>query len=277
MARSIKKFRLELLRFVLVACSLLIACSLQLTPRALAKSPASDSPRVPVVVELFTSEGCSSCPPADVLLQKLEADQPVPEAQIIGLEEHVDYWNHDGWVDPYSSPEWTERQQTYVSLIKKDAYTPELVIDGQFQFLGNEPREAMVEIEEAARAEKTAVSISPVDSDEKSARFHVSVGKLAGETAGDVAEVWMAVTEDGLHSSVSRGENAGQELKHVATLRWLHKLGVASGNGTQTSYTAEASVKLNSRWNVENLHATVFVQKKKSRQIIGAASTKVKG
>jgi hypothetical protein len=176
-------FRLALLAVIV------IACSLQFSSRALAKNAADESPHVPVIVELFTSEGCSSCPPADVLLQKLEADQPVPGTQIIGLEEHVDYWNHDGWVDPYSSPEWTDRQQTYVSLIKKDPYTPELVIDGRFQFVGNDPREAIVEIEEAARAEKTEASITPANSDPKSARFNVSVGKLAGRDGRRVAFV----------------------------------------------------------------------------------------
>lgn len=263
--------------FLVLSFALFVTGNAEFAARASAQNPPAESPRKPVIVELFTSEGCSSCPPADVLLQKLEADQPVRGAQIIGLEEHVDYWNHDGWFDPYSSPEWTDRQQNYVSLIKKDPYTPELVVDGQFQFVGNEPREAVVEIEEAARAEKTEVSITPANADAKSARFNVSVGKLAADSDGDVAEVWLAVTEDGLHSSVNRGENAGRELKHVATLRWLHKIGIAAATkDAQVSYTGEPVVKINSRWNLENLHVTIFVQKKKGRQIVGAASSKVK-
>lgn len=244
--------------------------------RATAQNTSTGAQTKPIIVELFTSEGCSSCPPADVLLQKLEADQPVRGAQIIGLEEHVDYWNHDGWNDPYSSPEWTERQQTYATMIKKDPYTPELVVDGQYQFLGSDPREALVEISEAMRAEKTEVSIARASEDEKSEHFHVSVGKIAGDPGDDPAEVWLAVTEDGLHSSVSRGENAGRELNHVSTLRSLHKIGVATDKDAQFSYTGDPVVKLNSHWNRESLHVTIFVQKKRSHQIIGAASTKIK-
>lgn len=263
--------------FLILTFPLFVAGNAEIVSRASARNLPADSARKPVIVELFTSEGCSSCPPADVLLQKLEADQPVPEAQIIGLEEHVDYWNHDGWVDPYSSPEWTDRQQNYVNLIRKDPYTPELVIDGQFQFVGNEPREALVGIQEAARAVKTQVSITPGNVDAKSARFDVSVGKLAGDGSGDIAEVWLAVTEDGLHSSVRHGENAGRELMHVATLRWLHRIGIAAAaKDSQVSYTGEPEVKINSQWKLENLHVTIFVQKKKSRQIIGAASLRFK-
>lgn len=243
---------------------------------AKAKAQASpDAGRKPVIVELFTSEGCSSCPPADVLLQKLQAQQPVAGAEIIALEEHVDYWNHDGWVDPFSSPEWTHRQEEYTALFKKDAYTPELVVDGQSQFVGNDEREAQLEIEKAARAVKTEVAIASGKSEGKgSQRFTVSVGKLTGNKAGDVAEVWLAVTEDGLHSSVSLGENAGHVLNHVATLRSLRKIGVAEANGT---FTGDVLVKFNSHWAADNLHVTVFVQQKKSREILGAASTKIKG
>jgi hypothetical protein len=231
-----------------------------------------------VVVELFTSEGCSSCPPADALLRKLEAQQPVGGAEIIALEEHVDYWNHDGWIDPYSSQEWTQRQQTYVTLVKNDAYTPELVVDGHSQFVGNNPQEAVREIEKAARGVKTDVAIASGKPNAKgSQRFTVSVGRLAGNAPDDVAEVWLAVTEDGLHSSVSRGENAGHVLHHVATLRSLHKIGVADASGASISFTGDTRVKFDSHWNVESLHVLIFVQKKKSREILGAASIRIKG
>jgi hypothetical protein len=243
---------------------LIIACS-AFPAKAKAQTPAVEAGRRPVVVELFTSEGCSSCPPADALLQRLEEQQPVPGAEVIALEEHVDYWNHDGWVDPYSSPEWTERQQVYVTLIKKDAYTPELVVDGRSQFVGNNEREARLEIEKAARGVKTEVAITSANPDAKgSQRFTVSVGKLSGNTAHEVAEVWLAITEDGLHSSVSRGENSGRVLHHVATLRSLHKIGVADASAASVSFTEDTLVKFNSHWDPENLRVTVFVQEKKA-------------
>ncbi|MGB0005890.1 MAG: DUF1223 domain-containing protein, partial [Candidatus Sulfotelmatobacter sp.] len=179
---------------------------------------AANAARNPVVVELFTSEGCSSCPPADLLLQKLVQQQPIADAEIIALEEHVDYWNHDGWVDPYSSSEWTERQQAYADVFKDDPYTPEAVVNGRSQFVGNNRGEVEAEIKKAAGNLKTEVRITAASSDANGGqRFHVSVEKLAGNSAGDVAEIWLAVTEDGLHSSVMRGENAGRVLQHVAT------------------------------------------------------------
>jgi hypothetical protein len=210
-------------------------------------------------------------------LQKLAAQQPLSGVEIIALEEHVDYWNHDGWVDPFSSPEWTQRQTAYTALSKQDAYTPELVIDGQSQFVGSDEREADLEIEKAAHSVKTEVAIASGKAEGKgSQRFTVSVGKLAGNKNGDVAEVWLAVTEDGLHSSVSLGENAGHVLHHVATLRSLRKIGAADANGVSMSFTGDTLVKFNSHWDPANLHVTVFVQEKKSRVILGAASTKIK-
>jgi hypothetical protein len=97
------------------------------------------------------------------------------------------------------------------------------------------------------------------------------VGKLVGNKPGDAVEVWLAVTEDGLHSDVSRGENAGHVLHHTATLRSLHKIGVADASGASASFTGDTLVKFDSHWDMKNVHVVAFVQEKKSREILGAA------
>jgi hypothetical protein len=237
-----------------------------------AQGSSANAGRKPVLVELFTSEGCSSCPPADALLQTLLAKQPVHGAEIVALEEHVDYWNRLGWIDPYSSAKWTERQSAYAAKFGNDAYTPELVVDGRVNFVGSNAREAEREIEKASLETQTAITIAPKESDQNGSKnFSISVARIEGAEAGDAAEVWLAVTEDGLRSSVSAGENEGRVLNHIATLRSLRKIGVAEMNAA-SSYSGISQVKLDPRWNAANTRITVFVQGSRSREILGAAS-----
>jgi hypothetical protein len=240
--------------------------------------PAAQTDRAPVLVELFTSEGCSTCPPADTLLSKLESLQPIDGAQIIALEEHVDYWNHDGWVDSYSSADWTLRQQAYVDRFKgKSPFTPQMIVDGQSQFVGNNAREAQTAIEEAAHRPKTQISISGAATEKSDVqRVEIHVGNSSGGATQEPADVWIAVTEDGLESAVKAGENAGKDLHHVATLRTLHKVGAVSGKDSSPLVLTQ-QVKLKSSWKKENLHIVVFVQERKSLHVLGAASARVAG
>src|SRR5258708_29642967 len=184
----------------------------------------SASARVPVVLELFTSEGCWSCPPADALLARLEEEQPVAGAEIIALEEHVDYWDHQGWIDPFSSAQWTQRQQGYASGFgDRGVYTPELVVNGRSGFVGSHEGYAYRAIVGECAQPRTPISFTLKSEKRDQAHLKIEVGKLQGAQPGDVGEVWVAITEKALHSAVSGGENSGHDLHHAAVVRWLHK------------------------------------------------------
>jgi len=248
------------------------------TPAAAAQTAAQPD-RTPVLVELFTSEGCSNCPPADALLTKLESAQPIPGAEVIALEEHVDYWNHDGWVDAYSSSEWTVRQQDYVARFKGDTpFTPQMIVDGQSQFVGNSARDAQAAIQEAARRPKTQISITidpAANSKNDAQRVEIRVGNMSS-AAQEPADLWLAVTESNLETAVKAGENAGKNVRHAAVLRSLHKIGSVPVKSS-SPFVSTQQVKLKSSWKKQNLHIVVFVQERKSLHILGAASTLVPG
>ena len=240
-----------------------------------AEPKSADNPS-PVVVELFTSEGCSSCPPADALLVKLTERQRSEQERVVALEEHVDYWDQLGWKDPFSSHEWTGRQESYAATFSRgNVYTPQMVVDGRVEFVGSREGEARRVIEEQARKPKASVSVTQANSSDGKERFSVHVGKLADSRADDTPEVWLAVTETGLHSEVTRGENAGEDLHHAAVVRTLRKIGVANAKDPETSFAGEATVAFDRGWKRDNVRAVVFVQEKNSREIVGAAETKV--
>src|ERR1044071_3136232 len=114
----------------------------------------------PVLVELFTSEGCSSCPPADEVLSKLDKTQLIQGVEVIALGEHVDYWNKLGWLDPYSSAEFSTRQNNYADAFGRDSvYTPQMIVDGQDEFVGANWNKAREAIMKAARLPKAKIEI----------------------------------------------------------------------------------------------------------------------
>src|SRR5947209_9582072 len=134
----------------------------------LAKTTEPGVPRRTVVVELFTSEGCSSCPPADELLGHLRQELSAKNIQVIPLGFHVDYWNRLGWKDRFSSADFTQRQEEYTRALKVDGpYTPEMVVDGAVEFVGNDAGRAQSTIrQQASQLETAQVKIAPAGADQ---------------------------------------------------------------------------------------------------------------
>ena len=225
-----------------------------------------------VLVELFTSEGCSSCPPADKVLAGLDQNQPVNGAEIIALSEHVDYWNLLGWRDPVSSAHFSQRQSEYARAFGiEDIYTPQMVVDGRAQFVGSKLAPVLDEIAKSARSPKANVMIAIKTSVAKSTTFTVRVEGVPDLRRGDKADVMLALAESGLLSKVSRGENSGRDLTHSAVTRKLIKIGAIDDR----SFSAEPTVQLNSEWKRKDLKAVAFVQERTSRRVLGAAAVKI--
>jgi hypothetical protein len=240
------------------------------TMRPAAQVQSTQAVRNPVVVELFTSEGCSSCPPADQLLAKLEEQQPIENVEIIPLEEHVTYWNQGGWLDPYSSDVFTARQSVYAGMLSKgNSYTPQMIVDGETELIGSRAAQAVNSIERAGIQKKVEVTVTPGEAIKGAQTFQVKVGALPNASGGDAPEVWLAVTETGLHNQVKGGENSGQDLHHAAVVRDLRRIGTAKGPG-ETSFSADERVKIDKSWKRENTHVVVFLQDKKSKKVLGA-------
>ncbi len=220
----------------------------------------------PVVVELFTSEGCSSCPPADALLSQYVKSSPVSGVEVIALGEHVDYWNHGGWADPFSAASFSARQSDYSNAFHLDSvYTPQIIVDGKAQLVGSDGDAAETAIRRAARLPKAQVSVAET----QPGQLAVHVGHLPSSASNDPAEVYLAVTEDNLSSSVGGGENAGRHLTHSAVVRELVPLGTVTGS----TFSASPTVTIKSGWRRGHLHAVIFAQERASRRIIGAAET----
>src|SRR5215467_5272038 len=153
----------------------------------------------PVIVELFTSEGCSSCPPADDVLTRLVATQPVPGVQIIALGEHVDYWDRLGWRDAFSSATFSQRQNEYADRVFRSGniYTPQLVVNGRQELVGSDYRGAVAAISKAAQTSgRLRVSISIESSAQPSVRLRASTADRA--PLKGAAEIWLAVIENDL-------------------------------------------------------------------------------
>jgi hypothetical protein len=254
--RLVRRFR---------CASFALAAGLPLLPAG----SRAEVPAAPVLIELFTAEGCSSCPPADHFLQQLDTTQPVPGAHLIVLSEHVDYWDRQGWPDPYASTVFTERQKAYERSLKvSEPFTPQFVIDGTTDMRLSRRERISGQLLAAAAAAKIPVSIESLDfggGEAPAIKGVVSVAALTGDRS---CELFVGIALDHADTQVLRGENRGQHLTHVAVLRELVRIGaVAPGAASHQPF----SVALRPDLARTPLRVIAFVQQPGLGAVLGAA------
>ena len=251
--------------------SVMVVLSMGAWILALAPQPLHGSDaRTPDLVELFTSEGCSSCPPADRFLQELDG-QPIQGAEMIVLSEHVDYWNHIGWKDPYSASFYSQRQSAYARRFGLDSvYTPQMVVDGTSEFVGSNSGLADKAFRKALGVAKLPVHLSSISADASNTlQAHVETGTLEASMGAREADVYVAVTLDRAESQVSAGENSGHRLTHVSVVKSLTKIGaLKQGQGL----AQDVQLKLERGSDSRGLRLIAFVQEPRQGRVLGAAA-----
>jgi hypothetical protein len=226
---------------------------------------------VPILVELFTAEGCSSCPAADVLLEKMIESQPATGAELVGLGEHVDYWDNLGWKDRFSSAKLTARQQGYAARFKTgEVYTPQMIVDGREAFVGNDLNAARRAIETASALPHGVIHVAIETSAGNTLSVSVAAAQLPPLTPGDHADLVVAIIEDHLRTEVKRGENQGRTLTHAAVVRTLQTIGEASGDAA-----SRTRITLSSDWRRDSLKVVAFAQERGSRRVLATAALAV--
>jgi hypothetical protein len=230
--------------------------------------PVQAAPVNPILVELFTSEGCSDCPPADAFLRALDSAQPIPGAQLIVLEEHVDYWDDQGWRDPFSSHALTLRQSEYVDRLRvqKGPYTPQMVVDGGEAFVGSDRAQAGRAFAKEVSVPKISVQISSLHVEGGKVLAHIDVGALPSK-----GEVFVAVALDHAESQVSRGENGGRRLDHVAVVERLTSVGMAKKGAP---FSKDVAIKMDHP--EKDYRVIGFIQQADTGKVLGAAAAHVK-
>jgi hypothetical protein len=277
--KNIKRLAGGMMRFsfeiaLVLALSVLAVISVQYVHGASAPALTGrdDGSRTPVLIELFTSEGCSSCPPADALLEKLDRSQPVNGAELIVLSEHVDYWNDIGWKDPYSSHEYSERQSAYAAHFGRSGiYTPQMVVDGHSDLVGSDERGAIEAVENETRFVKVPLSLSGLHFENNKVSMHVEAGPLEPSMGARSANLYLAIADESDVSQVSRGENAGRTLKHVAVLRSLVPVGTVN-KADKVSKDVTVNVSNESRG---RLRVVGIIQEQSAGRVLGVASARL--
>ena len=220
-------------------------------------------PPTTVVLELFTSQGCSSCPPADTLLTELGKHD-----EIIALAFHVDYWNHLGWRDPFSQRSWSRRQERYAEAqFRGRVYTPQLIVNGRTHVVGSN-RTEVAALLQASQTEQPKAALrlkwqpgQPVAHIEAKLDFRVD-GKL---------DLNVAIVENGLDTAVARGENARRKLHNDFIVRSLETVASLAGTPGSTHH----SYQIPARWQGKGVQLVAFLQHPDSMQIFAGAKSAV--
>jgi len=216
----------------------------------------------PVLIELYTAERCPSCPPADKNLAFFEKEQPFQQAEIITLSLHVDYSNFDTRKDKFSSPIFSRRQDIYAQKFRIGSiFTPQMVVDGEFQFAGGNLEKAQKAIIEAAKMQKAKIEIVRAED-----KFNIKISELPKH---ENTTVFLAIAEDGLASNIFGAENTIERREYTSVLRELKSLGMLGAQ--QNNLEIEAIMQYQPNWKKENLKLIVFVQENLSRKILGVS------
>jgi len=242
-----------------------------IAPKIYAAPEASAAPEdSPVVLELFTSEGCSSCPPADELLSKIGATS----TGVIPLAYHVDYWDSSAWSDPFSSGQWTARQSVYVRAMGlSGAYTPQMVINGRWQCVGSDPGGIARAIAIARTTPPPGlVTLRTTPPPTGSHKLNVSVSaRIVRKTGDKPLIVLLVIYENGLVAKIGAGENGGHQVRYDYTVRKVvpvFELSAAAGSALENEF----SVDLDPSWKLDRLGAAAFIQDENSLAIDGAVT-----
>jgi hypothetical protein len=218
-----------------------------------------------VLVELFTSEGCSDCPPADALLAELDSKQFVSGAEAIVLSEHVTYWDHQGWRDPFSLDAMTQRQEAYVRRFGlESAYTPQMVVDGTSQFVGSNGRALLSAVSKATATPKISLSLENARWDRGKVLFTVRGERISG------SKIVAVLAANATHSEVARGENAGRTLHHTAVVRALKEMDGAVADGRTLTLDSASGPQPDSTEG--SMRLVVFATDSRIGRVIAAAA-----
>jgi hypothetical protein len=224
--------------------------------------PVTQQSKPFAVIELFTSEGCNTCPPAEKLFSEMKSDAKKNGKNIFFLEYHVDYWNRLGWKDPYSSFQFTNRQKNYTSVLNEESmYTPMMIVNGTKSFIGSDKQKANAAVDEALNSPSASELKIKVDSTASDTLYlHYETTK-----ADKNYFIRAAITEDGLVSKIIKGENSGLTLTHDAVVRIFYSSEVSN-------VVSQLKIPLKKFQPGNNCKVIAFIQHKQTMQVLAASS-----